>query len=187
MTSVELATRASPHDRSPQAGSLSGLARRVTVHAVLMDSETQPAASSHPGTTEDVDSRPADGGMAAVTVPDRPDSIPAARAFLIKLLDGWGIEDQVIEDASLLASELMSNAVKHGAGIVDLKVEAEDGHLHVGVHDASDTAPIVNEAGPDSSGGRGMWIVQSIAHDWGTDVDGDEPGKTVWFELALRS
>ena len=121
-----------------------------------------------------------------MTVPDRPDSIPAARAFLIRLLDGWGIDDRVIDDASLLASELMSNAVKHGAGIVDLKVEAEDGHLRVGVHDANDTAPVVNEAGPDSSGGRGMWIVQSIAHDWGTDVDGDEPGKTVWFELALR-
>jgi len=125
--------------------------------------------------------------MAGVTVPDRPNSIPAARAFLTRLLDGWGIQDRVIDDASLLASELMSNAVTHGAGVVDLKVEVEDGLLHVGVHDSSDAAPVIKEAGPDSSGGRGMWIVQSIAHDWGSDPSGDEPGKTVWFELALRS
>jgi anti-sigma regulatory factor (Ser/Thr protein kinase) len=125
--------------------------------------------------------------MAGVQVPDRPDSIPAARAFLTRLLDGWGIEDSVIEDAALLASELMSNAVKHGAGVVDLKVEADDGLLRVGVHDGGDKVPVVvNEAGPDSPGGRGLWIVQSVAHNWGSDTSGDEPGKTVWFELTLR-
>jgi anti-sigma regulatory factor (Ser/Thr protein kinase) len=151
-----------------------------------MDSQAHPTQASQEA-AEAVDPHPADGGMAGVTVPDRPNSIPAARAFLTRLLDGWGIQDRVIDDASLLASELMSNAVTHGAGVVDLKVEVEDGLLHVGVHDSSDAAPVIKEAGPDSSGGRGMWIVQSIAHDWGSDPSGDEPGKTVWFELALRS
>jgi len=125
-----------------------------------------------------------DAQTAEVRVPDRLDSVPATRAFLTRLLDGWGIEDQVIEDASLLATELMSNAVKLGTGSVELRVEAEDGRLHVAVHDHADGTPVVSHAGTASPNGRGLWIVQSIAHDWGTDADGEEPGKTVWFELT---
>jgi hypothetical protein len=29
-----------------------------------------------------------------------------------------------------------------------------------------------------------LWIVQSIARDWGTESDAEVPGKTVWFELT---
>ena len=150
----------------------------------MSNPETTSAAPPPPEGTGSDDVHPDDGQQAAVRVPDRLDSIPAARAFLTRLLDGWGIGDEVIDDASLLASELMSNAVKHGGGVVDLKIEAEDGLLHVGVHDNSDGAPTIKEAGPSSPGGRGMWIVQSVAHDWGTDPDGS--GKTVWFELNLH-
>jgi len=127
---------------------------------------------------------PPDSQAAEVRVPHRPDSVPAARVFLARLLDGWGIEDSVIEDASLLASELMTNAVRHGRGIVRLRIEAEDGLLHVAVHDDLDEPPVVSHVSPSSPGGRGLWIVESIAHDWGTDVDGDAAGKTVWFELT---
>jgi anti-sigma regulatory factor (Ser/Thr protein kinase) len=137
-------------------------------------------AASGPETSPPAD----DARVAEVRVPDRLDSVPATRAFLVRLLDGWGIEDQVIDDASLLATELMANAVRHGVGIVELRVESEEGRLHVAVHDDGDSTPVVNHAGPASPGGRGMWIVQSIARDWGTESNGDEPGKTVWFELT---
>ncbi len=117
-------------------------------------------------------------------MPDRLDSVPATRAFLTRLLDGWGVEDPVIDDASLLATELMANAVKQGTGTVELRVEAENGLLHVAVHDDADGTPVVSYAGTASPNGRGLWIVQSIAHNWGTESDGEEPGKTVWFELT---
>jgi len=120
---------------------------------------------------------------AEVRVPDRLDSVPAARAFLTRLLDGWGVEDEVIDDASLLTSELMTNAVKHGSGIVNLRVEAEDGVIHVSVRDDADDVPVLDEADLTSTGGRGLWIVQSIAHDWGTSSEDEDAGKTVWFEL----
>ena len=130
-------------------------------------------------------STPADDTQSAeVRVPDRLDSVPATRAFLTRLLDGWGVEDPVIDDASLLATELMANAVKQGTGTVELRVEAENGLLHVAVHDDADATPVVTHASPVSTNGRGLWIVQSIAHDWGTESDGEEPGKTVWFELT---
>ena len=125
---------------------------------------------------------------ADVQVPDRPDSIPAARAFLARLLDGWGVAAEVIDDASLLTSELMSNADKHGSGVVNLAIEVKDGVLRVGVHDDDGELPIVGDVSTTSTGGRGMWIVQSLARDWGSESTGGEPGKTVWFELvALHS
>ena len=150
----------------------------------MSEPETTSAASTPARGAGSQDAHPAEGQEAGVRVPDRLDSIPAARAFLARLLDGWGIADDVIDDASLLASELMSNAVKHGGGVVDLQIEAEDGVLHVGVHDDAVGAPVVNRASSTSSGGRWMWIVQSVAHDWGTDPDAS--GKTVWFDLSLQ-
>jgi anti-sigma regulatory factor (Ser/Thr protein kinase) len=117
-------------------------------------------------------------------VPHRVDSIPAARAFLARLLHGWDLSDQVIDDASLLTTELMSNAVEHGTGIVHLEIAVHDGMLHIGVHDDAAELPVVREVSDVLLEGRGIWLVQSIAHDWGSDSSGEEPGKTVWFELT---
>ena len=118
-------------------------------------------------------------------VPNRSDSVQAARAFLVRLLDGWGIADDVIDDAALLTSELMANAVEHGAGDLNLKIEVNDGLLHVAVHDEADGIPKASPADPTSTAGRGLWIVESVARDWGSDSSGEEPGKTVWFELKV--
>ena len=122
---------------------------------------------------------------AEAQLPHRVDSIPAARAFLTQLLHGWEIDDQVIDDASLLTTELMSNAVEHGSGVVELEIAVQDGLLHIGVHDDSVKLPAKHEVASASvEGGRGIWLVQSIDHDWGSDSNGREPGKTVWFELT---
>jgi anti-sigma regulatory factor (Ser/Thr protein kinase) len=118
-------------------------------------------------------------------LPHRVDSVPAARAFLTQLLHGWEVADEVIDDASLLTTELMSNAVEHGSGVVDLEIAVQDGLLHIGVHDDSVELPTKHDAASSSlEGGRGIWLVQSIARDWGSDSSNREPGKTVWFELT---
>jgi anti-sigma regulatory factor (Ser/Thr protein kinase) len=117
-------------------------------------------------------------------VPHRADSIPTARAFLSQLLRGWDVADQVIEDASLLTTELMTNAVQHGTGVVHLEITVRDGLLHVGVHDGAVELPVRRDITSSSLEGRGMWLVQGLARDWGSDSSGEEPGKTVWFELT---
>jgi len=122
---------------------------------------------------------------AEAVVPNRPDSTPAARVFLSRLLDGWGVPDHVIEDASLLASELLSNAVRHGAGSVTLRVEVDHGVVQVRVHDDDPGVPAVRESDPASVDGRGLFIVQYVADQWGSDPD--DPGKTVWFQLGTSS
>jgi anti-sigma regulatory factor (Ser/Thr protein kinase) len=116
-------------------------------------------------------------------VPNRPDSASAARAFLVRLLDGWGVSEEVIDDAALLTGELMANAVQHGSGVVTLKIEASNGQLHVGVHDDEEALAEADRSGTSQLGGSGLWIVESVARDWGTDESDVDSGKTVWFEL----
>jgi anti-sigma regulatory factor (Ser/Thr protein kinase) len=128
----------------------------------------------------DTEASPASEAAEAV-VPNRPDSTPAARAFLSRLLNGWGLPDSVIDDASLLTTELLSNAVLHGTGLVNLRVEVEDGVVSVRVHDDASGQPHVNHADPTSLGGRGLFIVECVADQWGSEAD--DPGKTVWFRL----
>jgi anti-sigma regulatory factor (Ser/Thr protein kinase) len=117
-------------------------------------------------------------------VPHRVDSVPAARKFLSQLLHGWDVADQVIDDASLLTTELMSNAVEHGKGVVHLEIALHDGLLRVGVHDGGAELPVQLDITSSSLEGRGMWLVEGIARDWGSDSSGEAPGKTVWFELT---
>jgi anti-sigma regulatory factor (Ser/Thr protein kinase) len=118
---------------------------------------------------------------AAAVVPNRPDSIPAVRVFLSRLLSGWGLADEIIDDASLLATELLSNAVRHGTGRVALRVEVEDGVVQVRVHDDHAKMPVVEDADLTSVRGRGLFIVECLADQWG--IHPDERGKTLWFRL----
>jgi anti-sigma regulatory factor (Ser/Thr protein kinase) len=121
-------------------------------------------------------------------VPNRPDSASAARAFLVRLLDGWGVPEAVIDDAALLTGELMVNAVQDGSGVVTLKIEANDnGLLHVSVHDDEEALPEADRTGTSHLGGSGLWMVESVARDWGSEESAEDTGKTVWFELkSLR-
>lgn len=125
---------------------------------------------------------------AKAKVPSRVDSVPAARAFLTTLLKGWSVEESVIEDAALLTTELMANALEHGQGLLSMGVELDDGVLHVGVQDRTDNEqPKVLPLDETSAGGRGMWIVNVMSRDWGTDAGNESGGKTVWFELSTST
>jgi len=109
--------------------------------------------------------------------------IPRSRHFVAEILEGAGAE---ATDAILLvASELITNAVRHGIGDVELRIIVEpecvrlevldDGHVAV-------TAPAENPA-PSALGGRGLLLVQGVADRWGSEFERD--GRTlVWAEVG---
>ena len=95
--------------------------------------------------------------------------------------DGFGDRAEVAE---LLTSELVTNAIVHGRGAVELSILLEGGRLHVCVEDANESIPIVCRVGTDREHGRGMAIVNTLATSWGV-APRPAGGKTVWFDLDL--
>ncbi|MFI8339131.1 PAS domain S-box protein [Streptomyces sp. NPDC085639] len=113
-----------------------------------------------------------------------PSSVAEGRRFLRATLEEWGKDDeQLRETACLLASELLSNAVRHGSGPVRLRMRQAGRELGVEVCDASPVLPQARFAAPDAESGRGLLLVDSLASSWGTLPTAD--GKAVWFALPL--
>ncbi len=88
--------------------------------------------------------------------------------------------------ALLVLSELVTNAVMHGAepisvfvssGVDALRIEVSDGDTR-----ASDIVPH-SRRGPEQLGGHGLQIVNSLARDWG--ITRSDDGKTVWAEVGF--
>ena len=92
---------------------------------------------------------------------------------------------ELLDDALLLISELVTNSVVHGGPPIVLAIECDGEGLHVRVRDGAPEGPRPRQAGPDAEDGRGMSLVDLIASTWGVDgvADGHGVGKEVWFEL----
>jgi anti-sigma regulatory factor (Ser/Thr protein kinase) len=93
------------------------------------------------------------------------------------------VPEDVLDDAALLTSELVSNAVLHGRSEVRLVVERRRRRLRVSVHDENSRHPSRVPDDPNALDGRGMALVAGIAASWG--VRDEAIGKAVWFELEL--
>ena len=109
-------------------------------------------------------------------------SVPLARSVVIDFLRRNG-RDNAVDVASLLTSELVTNAVVHGATTVGLLATLSSHRLRVEASDRSVKPPVVRRASAGDTDGRGLVVVASLATDWGYEVN--PTGKSVWFELAI--
>jgi len=110
-------------------------------------------------------------------------SVHAAREFVAATLAAWDLDD-LSEVACLLSSELAANVVRHVGDHYRLAVEVEPPELLVEVMDSSERTPVLHHSPEDAQSGRGLVIVEALAHRWGTRLL--EKGKSVWFTLLLR-
>lgn len=106
-----------------------------------------------------------------------------ARRFVRDTLEPLDVPTATIDDAELVATELVTNSVMHARSNVTLSVECADRRVRLRVEDHSPVRPVVRNAAPDSATGRGLFIVEQLASQWGIDLQRD--GKTVWVELDL--
>jgi serine phosphatase RsbU (regulator of sigma subunit)/anti-sigma regulatory factor (Ser/Thr protein kinase) len=109
-----------------------------------------------------------------------------ARAAVTEVLHEIDLAE-IVDDAVLLVTELVTNAVIHAGTETTLRIHGDETHIRVTVGDRrrSDLPEIVRDAPSLATGGRGLLLVDRIAYRWGTVHEGD--GKSVWFELRPSS
>ncbi|MCC5474036.1 SpoIIE family protein phosphatase [Streptomyces barringtoniae] len=138
-----------------------------------------------------VDNRPRSSvitARAAATFEPVGRSVATARSFVRDTLQGWGFAD-IVDDAVVLTSELVTNAVVHAGTHADvLCLRAEDGvRIEVSDRYPEREVPLQNAAAtmgsPDREGGRGLQLCAALATRWG--VDYTPTHKNVWFQLNL--
>jgi anti-sigma regulatory factor (Ser/Thr protein kinase) len=119
--------------------------------------------------------------MVAVSrsLPAEPAAVSEARSVVRLSLEPT--DEDLIDLVVLLADEVVTNAVVHGAGPIDLAVDANEERVKVVVGDRSEVRPLPRRAPRYAEDGRGLSIVEAIASRWG--VSATEVGKSVWFEI----
>jgi len=111
-----------------------------------------------------------------------PQSARSARETVLGVLARAG-RDDLAETASLLVSELVTNAIVHARTPIELEVVAGREGLRVAVHDSSPAMPSPRHYGRGATTGRGLSMVELMSDRHGADqYPGD--GKIVWFELG---
>jgi anti-sigma regulatory factor (Ser/Thr protein kinase) len=115
-----------------------------------------------------------------------PQETAVLRRLLHLHLGLWGLPE-VVEDAQLCVTELVSNVIAHvGAGTpTTLAVSMNGPHLRLEIQDPDTRAlPTLVQSGVDSEGGRGMALVDATAVRWGVELHADR--KITWCELAAE-
>jgi anti-sigma regulatory factor (Ser/Thr protein kinase) len=110
-----------------------------------------------------------------------PTAASSARAFIRK--NNCRVHDgTTLDDALLLVTEIVTNAVLHGAPPLAVAVECSEKAVEVRVRDGSVVQPRLRLVTAEDEDGRGMLLLSSVADDWGVDQLGSG-GKEVWFRL----
>ncbi|MBW8700434.1 Phosphoserine phosphatase RsbU [Streptomyces sp. MBT84] len=115
-------------------------------------------------------------------------AVATARSFVRDTLQGWGFAD-IVDDAVVLTSELVTNAVVHAGTAADVLCLRSDDGVRIEVADRYPEREVplqsaaVNMGHPDREGGRGLQLCAALAGRWG--VEYTPTHKQVWFQLDL--
>ena len=128
--------------------------------------------------------------LGTIAIPGRGEQVRVARAFVAGVLRELAAPDAaVLDNATLLTSELVTNAIRHSrsgesGGSVGLVVLAVTGGIRVEVTDSGSAGglPVVRDD-IYTCDGHGLFLVEAVADRWGYRTTG--AGTTVWFGLGL--
>jgi len=110
-----------------------------------------------------------------------PGSARRARTVVTDPCHRWSLP-HLIEPASLIVSELVTNAVGHAGTPLTLRLSLTRRYLHISVRDDSADPPaIARRPSLSTIGGRGLLLVETTAQSWGW-LPG-RAGKVVWASL----
>ncbi|MBT2541622.1 SpoIIE family protein phosphatase [Streptomyces sp. ISL-44] len=121
--------------------------------------------------------------IATWDLPADPARVSDVRTAAVGQLSRWGLDESAFA-TELLLSELVTNAVRYGAGPIRVRL-IHDRTLICEVYDTSSTAPRMRHAATTDEGGRGLFLVAQLAQAWGTRYTTE--GKVIWAECALAA
>lgn len=87
-----------------------------------------------------------------------------------------------LDEAGLIVTELVANAVHHAGGCIAVIVSDDQGCVMLTVVDASTARP--RRRAPDEDGGRGLILVEGLCSAWGVTVH--DGGKHVWARIRVH-
>ncbi|MGW0821391.1 SpoIIE family protein phosphatase [Streptomyces sp. NPDC002845] len=120
--------------------------------------------------------------VATWPIPADPAFVARTRSYVLEQLDVWGLSEAAFT-VELVVSELVTNAIRHGAAPIQLRLIHDEATLICEVSDSSGTAPHLRRAKTFDEGGRGLLLVAQLTQRWGSRHTGH--GKTIWAELTL--
>ena len=119
-----------------------------------------------------------------------PAQVSQARRLVRETLAEWGL-DSFIDHTVLISSELVTNALRHGAGMISIRLYRARRHLRIEVHDHGAGRPVRRPAGTGDESGRGLAVIDGLTAMYhgqrGCTDDDTGPGKTVYVVLHLTA
>lgn len=123
-------------------------------------------------------------------------AVNCSRLFTKYCLNRWGAPS-LIDDATLIVSELVTNAIKATGNmdehpkwselsdlkLIKVRLVGLEASVVFEVWDTSQDQPVPTDAGEDDEGGRGLFLVEELASRWGSYPQ--PRGKVVWAELPV--
>lgn len=127
------------------------------------------------------------GHTRTIRVPWDAASVTKVRRAVVSDLRARGVGPDVVDEAEIVVSELVANALRHARplsdGAVRVHWKVKDPVVEVEVSDGGGpTSPRPAPPSTWAQAGRGLRIVRSLAHEWG--VQDDRSGCTVWVALG---
>ena|SRR5436190_2790062 len=122
--------------------------------------------------------------QARVTLQRHPSGVRRARHFARNVLRSWGMDEGTGDDAILVVSELVTNAVHHNHDErVELELHRRRGAIRIVVCDAGRSSMAMHLPDAADERGFGLNIVAGVSLEWGVDYLPD--GKAVWADLPI--
>ena len=118
-----------------------------------------------------------------LTLSPAPDSARHARRFVGEVLSDAGVEDETVDVALLLTSELVTNGIVHANTVLRVVVDVATSWLRIDVSDGNPNLPSRRDYDVDATTGRGLEMVELLSQGFGAEsLNGH--GKRVWFRLV---
>lgn len=131
-----------------------------------------------------------------------PASVPQVRHVVRHVLDDAGLDEMATAEIEIVVSEIVGNAVRHArplsGGEIHIQCEvtvvpapadggpAARSHVEISVTDGGAPGRVLSPRSPDeqATSGRGLFIVEGLADEWGVVEDVDSLQRTVWASFG---